>query len=348
VRFGLALLLIPAQLHAETLRAVLRVPPGAEALAERVHGQTSDVDVEIRQDTAPIEASLPAQLAAADTIAARESVDVVVWCDRESDPPERLLVVVAMPRAGRVLVRRVEGEGSAALESAALIVRSALRALAAGAEIGVHRAEVAPVEQRPPRPSPGPAPETRAVRATPRTPAPAWIASLGSLSIWDFHSDAGQHGLAGRFGIAIRRLEVGLVAGVALPATLKDEYATLSLSRRHLAVFTGLRVVAANRLHVVVGAELGAAAWARSTVETAPGVVAAAPQVTYAPFAAPQVGLRWLALPALAGTLLLSADVVPGAPRIGLRPEGGGAIVGERRFGPVEPRALVLIELILG
>jgi len=259
-------------------------------------------------------------LPAADALALADERAAVVWFDRE---PDTLLVVIAVPRAGRVLIRRVEGEGSATLESAALIVRGALRALAAGAVIGVERAEVAPRV----RATSLTMVEIHGRGSAPRRPPPAWLASLGWAAAYDAQSPVAQ-GLAGRFGIALERLEVGAAAMVGLPADIEDPRARLTLSRRHLAAFAGLRAHAGTRLHLVLGAAAGVVWFARSTVSHGLEVEPAPPKTTTTLLAGPEALLRWLPWGGALGlSLQLAGDFVPGAPEIGYRVEG--------RFRPV-------------
>ena len=184
----------PAAAQDVPLRVAVRVAsPIDTALLERTTGQTSDLDVELLpQPTGPLEPSLAEQLVTARSLADTAGADVVVWFGAapQDAGPGAVLVHVADTRSGRVLARVVAGNAdagtdavapdSATTEQAALVVRSTLRALAAGGTIGVEAPVVAvaiapqpgspagPVAQPSSRPFPSPpsssAPVPAAVR----------------------------------------------------------------------------------------------------------------------------------------------------------------------------------------
>ncbi len=132
-----ALVLTTARAEAARVRATLLVSPSKEdrALAERVRGQTSDLDAQIVvRDARALPPTLEARLREADSIAAAGSTEVVFWF-RVVD--EEVVIYAVMRAQDRVLVRSIAGgagkPSSAMLEAAAIIVRDVIRALGEGA-----------------------------------------------------------------------------------------------------------------------------------------------------------------------------------------------------------------------
>jgi hypothetical protein len=125
---------------AEPLRLVLRVASEADrALLPRLRGQLSDLDAAlIVADTSPLEAAHSEQLDVARALATLHHADMVVWC--ASSSVERV-VHIALPRRVRMLTRRFTGAAertfsSDELETAAVLVRSALSMLERGVDVG--------------------------------------------------------------------------------------------------------------------------------------------------------------------------------------------------------------------
>jgi hypothetical protein len=154
----------PRVAAADTLRVLVRVAsPADRALVARVRGQLSDVSAELTPvETAPLEATFAEQVQAAHALAGQRGADVVLWFASTSSAgagsASGLLVHVATPRNERILTRRLlDGDAadggkvpSSLLETAALTVRSAITALAAGGGIGVTTAEALAAQQAPP------------------------------------------------------------------------------------------------------------------------------------------------------------------------------------------------------
>ncbi|HTB75383.1 MAG TPA: hypothetical protein VK762_19165 [Polyangiaceae bacterium] len=138
------LLTQPALAHGDDrahYRAVFRVDSAeAGALLGRLRGQIVDTAVEVvKVEAGPLEHDLQDQLRTAQALAQHEGAEAVVWCQRaDADPSAELVVAIVVPRARRMLVRTVpQPAGSAALEAAAIVVRSVLEGLASGGTIGV-------------------------------------------------------------------------------------------------------------------------------------------------------------------------------------------------------------------
>ncbi len=234
--------------------------PSDRLLVDRVRGQTSDLNVLLFTDsTAPIEPTLAEQLETARRLSVAQHGRVVVWFIHEGDV---VTVFVAEPAAGRVLVRRLEpSEGrlgaSAQQEAAALVVRSAMRALAAGGEIGVTEEDAAPppVVAQPP-----PLPPSVVVPEPPKSLPPNWelVQFVGERSALDGESERGQHALSGRLALRRERLQVELRAALGLPSDLDDRLARVALSRHGLSMHAAY--VAWESRRVVVSTALGAGA----------------------------------------------------------------------------------------
>lgn len=227
------------------LPAVVRIAdPDDRLLLERVRGQTNDLDVTLLTDSeTPLEGSLGSQLEGARALASTYHARVVVWFVRDE---RALTVFVSEPAAGRVLVRRLERPSeqlaySAQHEAAALVVRSAMRALAQGGEIGVAEKEIAPApEPPPPPPPPPPAPEP----SIPPPPEPlpvGWelVQHLGGRISFAGASGGPQYGLTGRLVLRYRFLQAELRGMLGWPESVDDELARVNLLRHGASVHMG-------------------------------------------------------------------------------------------------------------
>jgi hypothetical protein len=174
---GLGALPVPRARAADTLRLVLRIASDSDrALLPRLRGQLSDVDATlIVAETSVLEAELADQLEVARALATLHHADVIVWC---AGAGKERLVHIVLPRAERRLTRQLTGPGndddalsSSELETAAVLVRSALLALAQGVELGVPMQE--PAAQQPPGSEPKEAADTRDMPAAATQPRAA-------------------------------------------------------------------------------------------------------------------------------------------------------------------------------
>jgi hypothetical protein len=320
----------------DTLAVVIRVD-GAEdeAIARRVRGQTSDLDVDLTVVEGRLEPTLAAQVEAAGALAEEQGARVIVWFDEGGGGT--LLVHVAAPASGRVLVRRIPSGGrSASRETAAVVVRSALRALAAGGEIGVAAAQaVAEAEAASPTPPPPPRDVDRvpAVRSRARV---GFSASLGWQIAIDGESPAGQQGLAARIGGSWRAISLELFVAASLPSRLSDPQLEIDLARHAAGAALSLAIVGRPRLRVSIGVLAGVIAWSRTTVSTDPELVATDPRVTPTFFVGPEARaqIAFGRSSPIALELVAGADVVPTAPE--LVTEGNDAVVGKLWY--LQPR----------
>jgi len=256
-----------------------------------------------------------------------------------------VVVYVADPAANTVLVRQVSApsgespavERSAAAEAAALVVRSALRALSAGGKIGVETSAVAAHEN---------------AVASPDTPLAtighrdrsSWFTSVGGQVALDGASSHGTYGLAARVGHKRGALRAALLIAASLPTSIDDELSSVEMARHAAALALGVDVWRPGRAVVTVEACVGAVGFFRSTVALQPEVVPTPNRVTTALLVGP--GIRVLLRPIEASRrvwveLGLAADLVIGRPELGY--EAAGEFVPRDALWPVQPRAELAI-----
>jgi hypothetical protein len=345
-------------------RVVVRAPDAtSRALLQRIRGQTSDLDQEIVEASQPaMESRIADELATARHFAARYDARVVVWFDTTG---ETLTLFFSIPREGRTLVRSLERAagrdaptGSATLEAAALIVRSVLRALAAGATIGLTLAkpldlpagnDAAPVAPAPvvPHPGPGPLSPPEAEVPTPETPrtrwgwlfSAGWHSALIGPSVW-------LQGVEARGAVSRGSLALGLQLSLDAPTELADRYATVRLSRGAASAFGALVIPAGDsfRLSLAVGA--GAAGFPRQSVDVSAGVVRAPDAWNVSALLAGEVGaaVRWSWQGVVwAVALRGGADAILAPPTIGY--DVGGAFVAAHALWTLQPKAVLALEV---
>lgn len=327
--------------------ALVRVAdPSDRLLLDRVRGQTSDLNVLLFTDsTSPIEPTLAEQLETARRLSVAQHSRVVVWFIHEG---EVVTVFVAEPAAGRVLVRRIEPSegrlgGSAQQEAAALVVRSAMRALAAGGEIGVTEQEAAPPPVVVPPPAPkvvGPAP--------PKPLPPGWelVQFVGARSALDGVAKRGQHSLFGRLAVRRTRLQMELRAALGFSSELDDSIARVSLLRHALSLH-GAYVPWESR-RVVVSTALGAGAnLFIASVKARDAAFDASDSTQVLPVLSADVSLRFMpdfAHQRVGLACMLGVDALPQSLTIGYR-DAAGAFVTRDRTWHVLPVASV--ELVI-
>lgn len=323
------------------LRAVVRLAgAGAgdedQALLERLQGQTVDLDVELLPVRGqPLEPTLRAQLQAAEELARGHTARAVVWL--RTGASGRRIAYVAEPAAARVFARPLRGGvgsdatgRSAALEEFAVVVRSALRALAQGDSIGIDNA-AAEAEEPPPPPVPPPPPP-------PPPSQTGLLLGLGWQLALDGASPFGQTGPTLRGGLTRGRFAFALSLAAAIPAPISDPFSTVKLSRHSLALLAGVALLARARWRLELNASLGVALFYRATDSVEPGYTATPSHLTPAFIGGPALdilcrpvsGARlWLALE-------LGADALAGAPELGY--QVSGAFVSRNQLWPVTPR----------
>lgn len=326
-----------ASAPAAVLRAVVRLagaPDEDQALLERLQGQTVDLDVELVPVRGqPLEPTLRAQLQAAEELARGHSARTVVWL--RTGAAGRRIAYVAEPAAARVFARPLRGGvgsdatgRSAALEEFAVVVRSALRALAQGDSIGIDNA-AAEAEEPPPPPAPPPPPPPS------RT---GLFLGLGWQLALDGVSPLGQTGPTLRGGLTRGRFALALSLAAAIPAPISDALSTVKLSRHSLALLAGVALLARPRWRLELSASLGIALFYRSTESVEPGYTATPSHLTPAFIGGPALDIlcRPVAGARLWLALELGADALAAAPELGY--QVGEAFVSRNQLWPVTPR----------
>jgi hypothetical protein len=336
VRATLALVLVLSATAGagERLRAVVRTTgAGDRELLQRVHGQASDLAVDLEEvQTWPLEPGVAEQLRVAVALAEKSAASVVFWFAAERG---QLLVFVAEPRQSKLFARAIDGSGappsSAALESAALVVRSALQAFAAGGTIGVHWK---PVETTP---TANPA-KRRA------------ITGFGDVG-WQFAFDGQtrfEQGFTATLGLSVAHLEVALAAAISLSDTLRDTLTTFDFSRYTLAAQAGYRLLDRRPAVITVRAGLGWAGFSRRPAAAlSPAVTPeASGRLTSSFLLGPELRASWrprsgpVALTAIAGF-----DWLPGAPTFVYNINGSPG--SGRSLWVVQPRVGLAVGLLM-
>jgi hypothetical protein len=312
-----------------------------EAILKRVRGQVSDLPVTSQPVEADRASSLGEQLAQADRLATSNATRAVVWFDLAPTEPGEILVVVAQPHTGRVLVRKVEASptlqrlndvDSVTAESIALVMRTLLRALAAGGEIGIVRSELSPPKPVPQPPvSPKVPPQRHRVGAFVDV---GWrLATDGNVAL---------QGVSNQLGVRVDRVAFGLSGTLGIPADEQlGSYATIAFTRHDVAAFFELLPFASASFKLGVGLDVGASFFPRQTLSVALGSSTPS-QLNVSFLVGGYLTLRWL--PWVIGpVVVLGADVVPSAPTFGVTT--GGQFVGVSHMWAVQPRGMLAIEL---
>ena len=265
---------------AEPLRLVWVSTAEQAPLVARVEGQLADLPVALDVVTAaPLPAGLDEARARALAVARGRAGAAALWLVADGDG---WIVHVASADGARLLVRRVDAraEGldpSAALESAALIVRTAARGLAAGVAIG-----------------------DEVPRQAPRWRAWGQLGGRGGLD-----GPGASASLELGLGLARGRVRLGLGYRQAAPAVIDDDDASVELRRLSIEARGALVLATGPRWRGALVGGVGAERTARTTTATGPGVTATEDAATWTPLAAVggALGLR------LAGGVWLEGEV---------------------------------------
>ncbi len=327
--------------------------PADRLLLDRVRGQTSDLNVLLLTDSRkPIEPTLPEQLDTARKLSEEQHARLVVWFEHDR---EVVTVFVAEPAAGRVLVRRItpsEGRlaGSAQQESAALVVRSAMRALAAGGEIGVSEQEAAPpapasvvmvavVKQEPVAGPAGPLP--------PKPIPPVWelVLFAGARAAWIGAGNAAQPSVSARLALRRGRYQGEVRAAIGLAVHLDDEIARVALLRHGLSLHAAYLPLKTRRF--VLSTALGAGANLFLTeVNARNRQFDAKDSAALFPVASADLTLRFMpdwAHRTVGVATLLGADILPQALAVGYQGPDGHFVRRDRTWHVLPTLSLELV-----
>lgn len=239
------------------------VKPEDDELLQRVRGQTGDLPWALRVVETEQAPAVPGGLRQAQALGEREDASVVIWLEAEDGGG--WMVHVADVAHGRLLTRRVAPgprtgplSRSAGLEAAALVVRSALRSLAEGGEIGVAPPSPPPrVTAAPPRASSAPPPPSDVTHR--------WGVSAGWHGVKDTSASGVRHGPRLRLEWRMNGWTLGLRGDLGLPVSLRGEGVEVRLWRVAGMAVAGRSWTLASRWGLAVGLGVGTVVLRRDT-----------------------------------------------------------------------------------
>jgi hypothetical protein len=313
---------------AERLVAVVLVSgaSGDAELAERVKGQTSDLELAlVVEQRAPGATGPGPSLGEAAAIAAPSGARVVIWFERNASS---WLVHIAEPGEDREFVRRVAARGdlasSATAEGVALVVRGALRALAAGGTIGVAEPPGAPRSWR------------------------RGFAAIGWRGV-TYGGPTMHHGVSASAGLAAGRWRGDLSTGFYPAVELGRESATIRLERWSFAAGLGVdlgSVAEGAGWRAGLAIEAGTTRFERVTTSVSEPLLATPPETTWSPTASARArlarriaGRAWL-------ELAVGSEFVLRVPEFGV--DSGSSFDVQTRLHPVEPFGALGLVIDLG
>lgn len=329
--FALAIGLPPALARAaERLVAVVLVSGDDDGeLAGRVEGQTSDLDLQLVIERRARDASGAPQPAPGDAaaIAGRLGARVVIWFERDASSWR---VHIAEPAEDREFVRRVAARGdlasSATAEGVALVVRGALRALAAGGTIGV-------AEPLPPGPS-----------------EQLGFALIGWRGVTGGGPTVHQGALV-RAGLRLGRWHGDLAAGYHPSVSLDKSNATIELERWSFSVGFGVELGAAPRPEGAswrggFALDLGATRFVRVTVSASDPLIGTPPEETWSPTGSARVRLGRRLMGRVWLEMAVGAELLLRPPEFGVA--SGNEFEIHTRVRPIQPFGTLALMIDLG
>jgi hypothetical protein len=293
-------------------------------LASRVEGQTSDLALSLVIERRAPGAATALAFGEAAAIAERHGARVVIWFERHLGS---WLVHVAEPGEDREFVRRVVARGdlasSATAEGVALVVRGALRALAAGGTIGVAEPEAS-------------------------GPGRRGFAAIGWRGV-NGGGPAIHHGVSARVGLGAGRWHGDLATGYHPGVRIDDERATIAVERWSFTAGLGVELGSAREgagWRAGFAIDAGATRFERVTISASGTLDATPPATTWSPTASGRArlarriaGRAWL-------ELAVGAEVLLRAPEFGV--VAGGSFAVHTRLRPIEPFGLLGLLIDLG
>lgn len=287
-------------------------------LASRVEGHTADLDVEIATADAPLLLGSDRPVDVALSAAAARAAEVAVWFTPEIDG-----WVVHVARGDRVFRRRVgQSTGamseSACTESAALVVRTAVKGIAAGEEIPEGE------------PEPAPAP----------LPLRPW-GEVGWAGVLERKGPAGRHGVAGRVGGARGGWRLAAAVSYHPAAEIASPSATIRVDRLMAGVMAGVdllgRAGAGSRWRLGPELTASAARFSRTTAAVGSGLAPTSARAIWTPVVTPAVGASLRLGASTWVGVTLGADVLGRRPEFGVEAGNGFEVV--TSLWAVAPRA---------
>ncbi|MFY1828899.1 hypothetical protein ACN47A_23470 [Myxococcus fulvus] len=322
------------------------------ALLERVRGQSSDLPVELRAMPGPsLEGPPQDQWRSAVALADAHQARAVLWFQRTGS---ELRVHFAEPGSRHLFVRTAKLEGrpgalewSAGAEAVALVVRSALRAVEAGAPLGeVVEAAAPPVPVLEPEPGlvvvppelwtyPPASKDSRSLR---------WQVMVGGLAALDGYTDSGHQGLLIGSGWEFPSARLRLLLSLSLARMLPDGRTDVKLEQYSGGLWLDFPLLELGSLRWGLGAGAGLLLFGRSTESYFQGIQAAKPRFIPALLVGPDTSLRWSFSRLLAVELSVAADAAVGRPELGYSENGN--FVPRNQGWAVRPRASLALVLL--
>ncbi len=327
-------LLVIVQTHSEV----------GDQLWERLGGHTSDIDVVLVQMPASGDgdrgepnagganagdSDAGSQMAHARRLADAGGARAVVWL-RATEEPVGMVVYIADIASERLFTRQIRrhgpsaAAGSAMIEAAALVVRSALRALVAGAPIGVEvDAPVVVPESVPPT-----AVANQSVVVAPRDAVSrrGMHVALQWAGVFDRSTGRGHRGWSVRGGLDRRAWSLAMSMTASPAVILRDERSRIRLARYSGLVSVERRWRLTPWMAVTAGMGGGAFVYTRSTT-VRDGALMAAPAARLPggllrPLVRGRLRVPGCRCLGLALEWSLSVDAAIGAPTLGYEIDG--------------------------
>lgn len=309
--------------RASPLRVLLLVGGGERErqLAARVEGHTADLEVQITTEESPLLVGSDRPVEAALSAAAARAADLVVWFTPELDG-----WVVHAARGDRVFRRRIGPSTgamseSASTEAAALVVRTAVKALTSGEDL--------PVEDSAP------------------VPPPSWRlwGGAGWAGILERQGPAGRHGVAGLLGVARGKGRLAAAVTFHPAVVITSANATIRVDRLLAGATAAVDLLgqpgAAARFRLSPELTVAAARYSRTTSAVGSGLAATSPKATWTPVVTPAVGASWRVASGCWVAATLGAEILGRRPELGV--EGGGGFEPMTTLWPVQPRATLSV-----
>jgi hypothetical protein len=339
----------------DRLRAIVRVASAADrGFLARVRGQTSDLPVDlIEAPAASLEPTLDQQVAAAEALARARHARAVFWLG-----PDQVLAYIGSAPGSAAPPRLLTRQGwtgpapapapspspsSADLEAAALIARSALKAVLEGHEVG---------EPRPPPPPPPiatPPPPATAPPPAPPRPVEGWIA-LGWIAAADGVGSDPTGGFTARAGARLDRFAVGAgfsrMLGKDVPRASSPD---AQHRRQAIVALVAMDVLRRSRIRLAAELEAGYERfWLTETINpnaTPPTLEQRRFMMGAELRGAVAVWARRHA--AIELTLGVGSDYVPSPPSIVTKSDNGTVINTIWRLWRFQPRGILGVEVTL-
>jgi hypothetical protein len=226
------------------LRSDVATHPSLERVVEATRGPLAELGVELLVAARPSSAELGAMSRAAHAVADATHAIAVVWLDNPSADDRGSVVYVFDPLRKRLFTRAlaVDESETAAAEEVAVVLRSAVSALSAGAEIAMTEVKI----PEPVKPPPPPAPKREPARA--RAPQHEHSAELdvglgyvGTIVAKDWSWQSGA-----RLSLDVRPARSRWVFGAAYqllpPLRAESSQVTTRLYRHPAEITLGLRL----------------------------------------------------------------------------------------------------------